>query len=424
MFISKRSFLNCMLGILAIWLPIKTQAGGICLYEISSANTRLASAGWSARADDPSTVFTNPAGMTRLCGPQLEANGEAIFGRVRFEPNSKTHVRGSTGRANIWLPSGSFFYTHPCKENLTLGIGSLGYFGSDLVYNHGWVGRYYVQKALLEGLSLVPAAAYKINKHWSVGAGVNIMYGFMKQRAAVHNVLDNQRDGYFNLHDCHYGFGGVFGILYEPCCTTRFGVQYLSQVRLSFHAIPKFSNIGPILREFLIDKGIIGSSINLHINVPQTFMFSVYHELNPCWTIMCNIGWQEWSNFERVTVSLADLNNTTISSKIKYQDTWHGAIGIEWHYTRNITLSSGLAYDSSAISTKQRPLDFPIGSQWRFGSGARWNIRENLILDLSSEFQWVGNLKANVNKPIAGRVSGTFKNTYVFFMSSGIKYLF
>jgi long-chain fatty acid transport protein len=193
-------FKKWLLGLLLAPLPFQIFAGGVILTEISSADTRLASAGWSARAQDPSTLFTNPAGMARLCGKQVELGAQAIYAHVDYEPNKRTSVRGSPGKGNIWLPSGSFFYIHPYNDRLTVGLGNLGYFGSDLVYKHGWVGRYYIQKVLLEGISLVPAAAYRINEQWSIGAGANIMYGFFKQRSAVRNNLDGLADGYFNMH--------------------------------------------------------------------------------------------------------------------------------------------------------------------------------------------------------------------------------
>lgn len=422
----KKPVIQYILAIMAIcWLPSQVNAGGICLYEISSADTRLASAGWSARAEDPSTLFTNPAGMTRLCGNQAEIGAQPIFAHVHFDPDSKTNVKGSDGRADIWLPSGSFFYVHPCNENLTLGIGNLGYFGADLVYNHSWVGRYYVQKTLLEGISLVPAAAYKLNEQWSIGAGANVMYGFFKQRSAVRNVLDARSDGYFNLHDNRFGCGGVFGILYQPTCHTRLGVQYLSEVKLNFRAKPKFHNIGPVLDRLLTDIGIIGSTLNLHVTVPQSVMLSAYQEINPCWSIMGNFGWQQWSKFQKVSISLADLNNRSITVANKYRDTWHGAIGAEWHYCPQLTFSGGVAYDSSAISNSDRPLDFPVGKQWRFGTGARWSLCDKLVFDFCSELQWQGNLKSDVNKgPVAGHVSGTFKDTYALFISTNLTYLF
>lgn len=261
-------------------LPLQVNAGGVCLYEISSADTRLASAGWSARAQDPSTLFTNPAGMTRLCGTQLEVGAQAIYCHFNFKPNSQTNVQGSAGKANIWLPSSSTFITHSYNERITAGIGTLGYFGSDLVYKHNWVGRYYIQKILLEGISLVPAAAFKINDQWSVGGGANIMYGFFKQRSAVRDNIDGLPDGYFNMHDYRFGYGGVFGVLYEPYCDTRLGVQYLTPVTLDFRVRPHFQNIGPKLTRILTDLGIINATIKLKVVVPQSVIFSVYHDFN------------------------------------------------------------------------------------------------------------------------------------------------
>ena len=46
-------------------------AGGMIVYEVGTADFGLASAGYGARAQDASTVFRNPAGMTRLEGSQF-----------------------------------------------------------------------------------------------------------------------------------------------------------------------------------------------------------------------------------------------------------------------------------------------------------------------------------------------------------------
>ena len=52
-------------------LPQSSQAGGIDLYEMATPDVGLASAGYSARAQDASTLFKNPAGMSLLEGTQV-----------------------------------------------------------------------------------------------------------------------------------------------------------------------------------------------------------------------------------------------------------------------------------------------------------------------------------------------------------------
>ena len=61
-----------------------TVAGGISLYEVGTADVGLAAAGYSARAQDASTVFTNPAGMTRLAGDQLTLGAQLLYGDLGF----------------------------------------------------------------------------------------------------------------------------------------------------------------------------------------------------------------------------------------------------------------------------------------------------------------------------------------------------
>jgi long-chain fatty acid transport protein len=418
-----RKFFGSLVGLVCAVSHL--QAGGAILYEISTADTRLASAGWAARAQDPSTVFTNPAGMSRLCMPQFELGAQAIYNHVRFKPNSYTAVSGTEGHCNAWLPAGSFYYVYPVDDCITLGFGSLGYFGSDLKYNHGWVGRRYVQKLLLEGLSLVPAAAYKFHENWSIGAGFNIMYSFYKQRTAVNNLLDVLPDGYFTLHDYRWGLGGVFGILYEHSPCTRFGIQYLTSVKLNLRDKPHFHNIGPQLTDILRRIGIIGSSVNMHIRVPQSVMLSAYHDLNCYLTVMADLGWQQWSRFEQATIALADLNQNSFHFKGKFKDTWHAAFGAEWRCNDDLTFSGGVAYDSSAVSNSERQLNFPVGRQWRFGTGFRYYFPNCMTFDFSTELLWQGNLKADVNKgTLSSRVAGSFKDTYAVFTSLNLTYVF
>lgn len=417
-------------------LPTQMYAGGISVYEISTPEMRLASAGWSARAEDPSTVFTNPAGMTRFCHSCVQTGAQVGFAHIDFKPNSDTDVDGHDGDADIWQPSTNSFYIVPYNDCVSFGLASVGYFGADLKYNHHWVGRYYVQKLLLEGISLVPAAAYKVNDQWSIGVGANVMYGILKQRAAVRNIFAEEStpgsysssgfgDGYLNFHNYRFGVGALVGILYQPTCYTRYGVQYLSPVKINFHAKPKFHNINSVLEESLEDLGIIGSHLKLHVNVPQSVMFSAYHQLNDCWAIMGNIGWQQWSKFQWATVSLADLDSDEFKFRNHYKDTWHVAFGAEWYYSDTLTISGGLAYDSTAVSNHERTLDFPVGEQWRFGTGFRWEILKNIEFDFCTELQWSGDLKCAQDRgPLAGEVDGEFKDMYIIYVSTDIIYCF
>ena len=70
------------LAVAAVMLtvPVTSDAGGLFLTEFGTEDVALAGAGWAARAQDASTLFKNPAGMSRLQGNQFQGGLQAMIG--------------------------------------------------------------------------------------------------------------------------------------------------------------------------------------------------------------------------------------------------------------------------------------------------------------------------------------------------------
>ena len=150
----KHSFNTLAFGISAVLLSGTATAGGISLYEVGTADVGLAAAGYTARAQDAATVFTNPAGMTRLDGDQLVLSGQMLYGDVGFDPGSATTPAlgtGDGGNPIEWLPGGGLFYSHSVSDDVKVGIAVTGNFGSVIEYDADWVGRYRAQESTLLG---------------------------------------------------------------------------------------------------------------------------------------------------------------------------------------------------------------------------------------------------------------------------------
>ena len=245
-------------------------AGGIGLYEVGTEEVGLASAGYAARAQDASTVFTNPAGMTRLQGDQFQIGQQLLYSNLKFSIDGATtpalgtndggHILGKNG----FLPGGGFFYSHSVSPDLKVGFASASNFGAAVKYNDGWAGRYYGQQAAMVGMSLMPSVAYKVTDQFSVGANVNAMYGYMKQVVGINNIVGP--DGKLVLRDTTWGVGGNVGMLYEPSPNTRFGLTYASRVKLDFSAPANFQSLGPGLNALLAARGLLNSTIKMDIH--------------------------------------------------------------------------------------------------------------------------------------------------------------
>jgi hypothetical protein len=104
-------------------------AGGVMLYEIGTEDLGLASAGYTARAQDASTVFTNPAGMTRLDGTQVTASLQALYGDLGFSIGQSTSAAlgsGNGGNPIGWFPGGGAFVSYSVSPDLKLGFAATG----------------------------------------------------------------------------------------------------------------------------------------------------------------------------------------------------------------------------------------------------------------------------------------------------------
>ena len=392
-------------------------AGGIELYEIATPDVGLASAGYTARAQDASTLFKNPAGMSLLEGTQVQGGLQLLYGSVNFNPDSGSSTSGGDGGNAIGaIPGTSFFGVTDVTDRLKVGFGSFSYFGLAEDYDDGWTGRYYVQDSTLLGLSLMPAASVKVTDWLSVGGGPNVMYGYLKNKTAV-NTPVAPGDGTMKLKDHDWGVGGVGGVLVEPVEGTRIGVTYVSQVKLNFSDRPNFSGVAlPTPR------------LDLGVTVPQGVMVGVYHELSPKWAVMGDVGWQNWERFGRVEVEVypAGGGSPSTTKDLNYQDTWHGALGAQYTYSEQWRFSAGVAYDSSAVKNKDRGVLIPMGQVWRFGLGAEWQASQKLSLGAAYEFAWMGDMSVHQGDPASnrGRVSGSYNDAWMSFFTLSLTYKF
>lgn len=115
------------------------QAGGIMLYEFGSNDVGLAAAGYAARAQDASTVFTNPAGMSRIDKSQVLGGVQALYANLEFSPNSSTTVAGNDGGNAVgFLPGGSLFVVQKLNPDWSVGFGVLSCFGLSSQYDDNW----------------------------------------------------------------------------------------------------------------------------------------------------------------------------------------------------------------------------------------------------------------------------------------------
>lgn len=412
-----------------LFASLQAEAGGIMIYEAGHEGTGLANAGSAVMASDPSILMTNPAGISQLAGTQINFNAQLILGDVSFSrDNANTFGGNEGGNALKYLPGSSFFISHQLDERSSIGFGMYGNFGLALDYDDDWAGRYFAQESAIIGVSFQPTYAYKITEDLSVGLGPRFMLGYFRTEVAVNNNvlgLGNAEDGQLRYKDTDWGTGANVGVLYNLNERTKLGLAWTSKIKLKFEDKPELKKItNPLLRLAL--NRLDAAQLNVDMNVPQTVTTSVSYQLDPQWTLLGSLGWQDWSDFGKVGVEVdTDLGSTARTAQRQYKDTWHASIGAQHQINPKLRWNVGLGYDSSAVDDKDRTVDNPMNEAWRLATGVSYALQDDVDVHMSYTLIYLGDMDVQQTKARSGgSVSGEYKNAALHVLGGGVVWRF
>ena len=425
--IMKNAYLNiiCILSCFILFIA-PAKGAGLWLFEQGTPDLGTAGAGRAAMARDASTAFGNPAGMTRLKDSQFTVGAQALFPQIKFNADDSSFGGGNGGNAGYFTPTASVSYVHSLTSDFKLGVSAGSYFGLGLDYDDDWAGRYYLQEGEFLTFGVNPVAAYRINKYLSVGGGISMVISEYKAKTALRNLEPGSSDGKLNFEDTDVGFGGNAGVLISPREGTRFGIQYRSKVDLEYEDKPDLSGVGPLLQAALNLTGLAGSSVKLDMELPQAVLASAYHEFTDNLAIMGNVGWQDWSSFGNIDVSIDSDTSKSATQDLGYDDTWHFALGSQYRIAKPWLLSIGAAYDTSpADSAKKRTPAMPFDRQYRLAAGLQYEINPDVTLGAAYQYLDLGD--ANINRTggiLRGDLKGQYKKNEIHFLGVNLIWKF
>lgn len=382
----------------ALVFSSQASASGLYFYEVGNASVGLANAGQAALAQDASTIVSNPAGMTRLPDQMITGGLQAIGGDISYQLDNDNLQ--SPGNVMNVMPGASTFYSQKVTDSLYAGVGLYGNFGLGIDYGD-WAGQGIIKKSNLLAMTLSPTLAWKLSDRVSLGASVNANYGIFNLTREVNGDEDKQKD-----HDWAASYR--LGLLMNLTDQTRAGITWDSKTEYDF-------SIHETVR---LPQGDYVVPLTAQVNAPQQLMLSLVHDIDKEWSVMGNLGWQDWSQFgaPQITVNGQQVNNTN-----RLKDTWHTALGVQYRPTELWRLNAGVAYDSSIYETQSdTSLSLPTGDEWRFGTGAQYQITPASNLGFAVEY--IHMQSSHVTSPAV--FSGSYDNPYLWIANVNYSYQF
>ncbi len=401
-------------------------ASGFQLLEQNASGLANAYAGSAAVADNASTIFFNPAGMTQLQAREFSVGVAAIGPTFKFHNNGSTvgslAGTGEGGNAGGWagLPNG--YLSWALSKDLYVGVGVGAPFGLKTEYDTPWLGAAQAIKFEVKTYNINPSIAYRVNDTVSLGAGaswqkVQAEYIRLATTGGAGNpvVFGNRVTSTMNLYDTAWGWN--LGALFTISPSTKVGVSYRSEVKYETQGHVSLTSDGSAFGNATTAGLVAGgrqSDLSASLTLPDTFIMSGTHRLNDKWEMLGDVSWTGWSSIPKVDIMrttglLSGQNAQTLDTD--FRDTWRYALGANYRYDDAWKLKFGVAYDQTPVKgADTRLTSLPDNNRVWLSFGAQWAIDKASRLDMGLTYIFLKDSQINNNQTAAGR--GTVTGDY------------
>ncbi|MDP9782649.1 OmpP1/FadL family transporter [Pseudomonas fluorescens] len=410
----KKISLKAPVGLCFVFATSDVFASGFALNEQSISGMGSGFAGRSSSAEDASTVFGNPAGMSRLKKEQFSLGAATLFAKSDISQTRST-FGGQDGDDMVpttTVPMG--YYVKPVDEHWAFGVGFYVPFGLITDYGSDFAGRYYANKSEVKTLTLQPTISYAFNDAVSIGFGPTINRISGEISGMVPNPLSPGRnDGKLKSTGDDTALGFNAGVLVQATDRTRLGLTYHSKVSYHLDAKTKVSD------GIFSLVGVSGRSYDasLDVDTPEAVDFSVTHQLNTDWTLYLGSTWTRWSRFKELTIENSGLppllsgQLSIISEEQNWHDTWAHAVGTAYRLNSRWVLRAGFSVDQSPANNTNRGPRIPTGDRKVLSFGAGWTPVEDVTIDVAYSYLWEESVSVNDASATRGAYSSKYKNS-------------
>ncbi len=435
----KGATLSCAM---LLTLPATSFAAGFAIIEQSASGLGNAYAGGAAAAEDASTIFFNPAGLTRLPHRQLIAAGHVIAPQANFSNNGTQSLlpgvavalggNGGNAGGEAFVPN--LYYSMPVNNDLVFGIGINAPFGLKTEYDRGWIGRYHAIESELKTVNINPTIAWKASDQLSLGFGVSAQYveatlsreidtgsacvGLLTVAgdptpvatcAGTFGLTPQQSDGFAEINGDDWSYGFNFGALYQLNDVTRVGLAYRSKVSHELEGDANFT-VPAGFSALVGPTQYIDTGAKADVDLPESLSLSIYHDVNDKLSVMGDVTYTRWDRFEELRVRYDSAQADTVTPE-QWDNSYRVAFGANYRVDSGLTLRAGVAFDEEPIPNDSlRTPRIPGNDRTWLAVGAQFAASDKMLFDVGYAHLRVADTNINHSDATAGTLIGSYQN--------------
>lgn len=388
MLVSRSAMTLVPIAICVVGIATPASAGGFYLQEQSQLEIGRAFSGGAASADDPSTIFFNPAGMTELEGVQTGAGGTLLFissrqrdrGTTRSGPGttSTSAVGGGSGgnpfASVVPIPT-SYLSAHVGDSPLWVGLGISAPFGLKLRYDEDFFGRYDSLYSNFFSVNVQPSMAIRMNEGLSIGGGIDVQYASATLTNALPNAVPGSADGHLRVKGNDVSLGWNLGVLAKRG-PAQFGLHYRSRMKHELKGRYAATGLaGPLA------AGNGETDLRAPIVLPDIVTASIKFAATDRFTLLATGRFYNWSVFNEIRL-LPDGRAPAVK-RLDYKDSWSVALGGDYRLSERLTLRAGTMFDRTPTNPDYLTTRIPDGDRIWASTGLSFALNGHMTVHAS-----------------------------------------
>ena len=405
-----------------------TYASGFQLMEQNASGIGNAFAGSAAVGENASTIYYNPAAMTRLQAHEISAGLVALKPSLRFKDQGSSvgllDGAGNGGDAGDWAYVPNVYASWAINKDIYLGLGISSPFGLKSDYKDRWLGAAQSQLYEVKTININPSLAWRATDKVSLGFGLNwqkvdVKYDRLAGAYALGPLQLDRITAKARFDDDAWGWNG--GVLFELSPTMRVGLSYRSRIKYHTSGDIKLHSDGSAVGNATLaalTAMSAQSNIKGNITLPDSFIISVAQNLSNRWEMLGDLSWTGWSSIPKFDlIRTSGVLNGTQAQRLdtNFRDTWRIALGANYKYNDQWKLKYGIAYDQTPVKRSEtRLVQLPDNDRLWLSFGTQWMPNKGSRLDLGLSYLYVRDTKINklVNTSSQGYEGGRVTGKY------------
>jgi long-chain fatty acid transport protein len=380
-------------------------ASAFQLQEQSASGLGVAYSGMAAAAQDGSTVFWNPAGMSQLGGSGFALAGNYIIPSFKFSsvPGGSTYEAfGSGGDGGVSTPVPALYGFTTIDPQLAVGIALNAPFGLSTEWDSPWAGMFYAIRSKIQTTNINPAVSWKVNQFLALAGGVSYE---RLQATLTEGVSPRVPTAQARLDGSQWRWGWNLGVLADLGQGTTLGATYRSAIGYTVTGNLGFNNAA---------FAPLASGVQAKLRLPQTYSIGLSQKLTPRVRMLADFTATNWDTISALTVVAttgpgagAVVGNTPLNLR----NSWRAGVGLEYQLNPRWMWRAGVAYDRSPVQDAFREPRLPDTDRTWLALGARFEPSPGWAIDAGYAYLWAKRGSSDLASagPVPGALLGTYR---------------